>query len=65
MAPSLVAWCTPRWGIQVLLLMRHSLGGLLAVKPGEIHGRVHVRVIHGALRPAAVGLGPGQGYPGP
>lgn len=52
-------------GIQVLPLMGYSLGGLLAIEPGEIPGRVHVHVVHGALRPAAVGLGPGWGRPDP
>ena len=52
-------------GIQVLPLMGHSLGGLLAIEPGEIPGHVHVHVVHGALRPAAVGLGPGWGRPDP
>ena len=36
--------------MQVLPLLGHNLGGLLAAEHREVHGHVHVHVVHGALR---------------
>ena len=52
-------------GMEVLPLMGHDLGGLLAIEHREVRGHVHVHIVHGALGQATVGLGPGRGCPGP
>lgn len=44
------------WGMQVLPLMGHNLGGLLTVQHGEIGGHVDIHIVHGTLGQAAVGL---------
>lgn len=44
------------WGMQVLPLMGHNLGGLLTVQHGEIGGHVDIHVVHGPLGQATVGL---------
>ena len=36
--------------MQVLPLLGHDLGGLLAAEHREVHGHVHVHAVHGALR---------------
>lgn len=52
-------------GMQVLTLMGHDLGGLLAVEHGEFSGHVHIHIVHGDLRQETVGLGPGRRHPIP
>lgn len=52
-------------GVQVLPLVRHDLGSLLAVQHREVGRHVDVDVIHGAFWQTAVGLGPGRGGSGP
>ena len=43
-------------GMQALPLMERNLDGLLAVKHREVHGHVHVHVVHGALGQATIDL---------
>jgi len=52
-------------GVQVLPLVRHDLGSLLAVQHREVRRHVDVDVVHGPFGQAAVGLGPGRGGSGP
>lgn len=51
--------------VQELALVRHDLGGLLAVEHREVGGHVDVDIVHGALGQAAVGLRAGRGGAGP
>lgn len=51
--------------VQVLPLVWHNLGGLLAVQHREVRWHVDIDIIHGPFRQAAVGLGPGWWGPGP
>ena len=52
-------------GIQVLTLMGHDLGGLLAVEHGQFSGHVHIHTVHGDLGQETVDLRPGRGHPIP
>lgn len=44
------------WGMQILPLMWHNLGGLLTVQHREIRGHVDIHIVHGPFRQATVGL---------
>ena len=60
---SLAAQCTPRRG-EAGTAPAGARSGFLAVEH-DVHGHVHVHVVHGAQGQATVGLGPGQGCLGP
>lgn len=52
-------------GMQVLPLVRHDLGGLLAIQYREIGGHVDIHIVHGSFGQTTVGLGPCWGCSGP
>ena len=62
-APSLAARCTPRRGGGGTA-PDGARFGLLGVEH-DVHGHVHVHLVHGALGQAIVTLGPLQGHLGP